>query len=114
MNQENNYMYFPYENCHFLIDFDADKCTSLEPCCWKQSKDWSVMKSVPFLIQDKSNSFFRAFYIPFLTDSYGNFNLLKRYQKFNKKGLEYKVEEPMHCTIRWVGRCSEDKTNADK
>uniref|UniRef100_A0A1A9WGU7 Mannosyltransferase n=1 Tax=Glossina brevipalpis TaxID=37001 RepID=A0A1A9WGU7_9MUSC len=80
LNQENDYMYFPYENCHFLIDFDTDKCTSLEPCYSKRSKDWSVMKSLPFLIQEKSNSFFRAFYIPFLTDSYtvyGNFNLLK-------------------------------------
>lgn len=79
-NQEDERMYFPYENCHFLIDFDDGKYTTLEPAYSHRLKDWQIIKSLPFLIQERSHRFFRAFYIPFLTDeyiSYGNFNLLK-------------------------------------
>lgn len=81
INKENEYMYFPYENCDFLIDFDEGKHTELEPNYSKRSNEWSVIKSLPFLITEKSHRLFRAFYIPFFTDNYtkyGNFNLLKR------------------------------------
>uniref|UniRef100_A0A1I8NY71 Mannosyltransferase n=1 Tax=Stomoxys calcitrans TaxID=35570 RepID=A0A1I8NY71_STOCA len=81
MNKEDERMYFPYDDCHFLIDFDEGKYTDLEPSYSKRTKDWTIMKSLPFLIQEKSHRFYRAFYIPFITDnytSYGNFNLLKR------------------------------------
>ncbi|XP_030374057.1 alpha-1,2-mannosyltransferase ALG9 [Scaptodrosophila lebanonensis] len=81
MNQEDERMYFNYEQCHFLVDFDDGKYTSLEPNYSKRTKDWTILKSLPFLIQEKSHKFLRSFYIPFLTDhhtKYGNFNLLKR------------------------------------
>ncbi|XP_055851323.1 alpha-1,2-mannosyltransferase ALG9 [Episyrphus balteatus] len=81
MNQENEYMYFDYNKCHFLIDLDEGKYTELEPNYAVRLREWSVLKSLPFLIQEKSHRLLRAFYIPFLTDNhttYGNFNLLKR------------------------------------
>ncbi|ALC46901.1 CG11851, partial [Drosophila busckii] len=80
-NQEHEHMYFDYEQCHFLIDFDEGKYTALEPSYTRRTKDWSIMKSLPFLIQEKSHRVLRAFYVPFLTDNhikYGDFNLLKR------------------------------------
>ncbi|XP_037951911.1 alpha-1,2-mannosyltransferase ALG9 [Teleopsis dalmanni] len=81
MNQEDERMYFDYQRCHFLIDFDKGTYTQLEPNYSKRTKDWIVLKSLPFLIQEKSHKLFRAFYVPFYTDNhttYGNFNLLKR------------------------------------
>ncbi|KAH8399155.1 hypothetical protein KR215_003300 [Drosophila sulfurigaster] len=80
-NLENEHMYFDYDQCHFLIDFDEGKYTELEPSYSRRTKDWSIMKSLPFLIQEKSHKVLRAFYVPFLTDNhikYGDFNLLKR------------------------------------
>lgn len=81
MNQEDERMYFDYDECDFLIDFDEGKYTALEPNYAKRTKDWTILKSLPFLIQEKSHQVFRAFYIPFFTDNhttYGNFNLLQR------------------------------------
>ncbi|XP_004529182.1 alpha-1,2-mannosyltransferase ALG9 [Ceratitis capitata] len=81
INQEDERTYFNYNNCDFLIYFDEGKYTALEPNYAKYSKEWTILKSLPFLIQEKSHKLFRAFYIPFFTDtytSYGNFNLLKR------------------------------------
>ncbi|XP_068152599.1 alpha-1,2-mannosyltransferase ALG9 [Drosophila tropicalis] len=89
MNQENEFMYFDYNQCHFLIDFDHGQYTELEPNYAKRSKDWTIMKSLPFLIPEKSHQLFRAFYVPFLTDNhiqYGDFNLLKRKTKRNANG----------------------------
>ncbi|EDX14372.1 alpha-1,2-mannosyltransferase ALG9 [Drosophila simulans] len=86
LNQENEHMYFDYDRCDFLVDFDEGKYTALEPNYSKRSKDWSVMKSLPFLIPEKSHKVLRAFYVPFLTDNhiqYGDFNLLKRKTKRN-------------------------------
>lgn len=80
-NNEDERSYFNYNNCDFLVYFDEGKYTELEPNYSKFIKDWTTYKTLPFLIQDNSHKLFRAFYIPFLTDSYttyGDFNLLKR------------------------------------
>lgn len=79
-NKEDERTYFNYNNCDFLIYFDEGKYTDLEPNYSKFTKDWTIYKTLPFLIQENSHKLLRAFYIPFLTDSYttyGDFNLLK-------------------------------------
>lgn len=79
-NQEAPSVYFDINKCHFLIDLDLGRETKLEPIYAKKRDRWKVVKSVPFLNAEKSNSFFRAFYIPFLSDKYiqtGNFSLLQ-------------------------------------
>lgn len=81
LNQENDYMYFNYTKCHFLIDLDIGKTTELEPNYSANSKEWIIMKSLKYLDHDNSHKLLRAFYIPFLSDKflkYGNLNLLKR------------------------------------
>ncbi|XP_011206987.1 alpha-1,2-mannosyltransferase ALG9 isoform X1 [Bactrocera dorsalis] len=80
-NKEDERSYFNYNNCDFLVYFDEGKYTDLEPNYSKLFKEWTTYKTLPFLIQENSHKLFRAFYIPFLTDSYttyGDFNLLKR------------------------------------
>lgn len=80
-NQEDERIYFPYENCNFLIDFDDGKYSDLQPAYSRRTEEWQILKSLPFLVQNRSHRLFRAFYIPFLTDeyiSYGSFNLLQR------------------------------------
>jgi alpha-1,2-mannosyltransferase len=86
MNQENEYMYFDYEKCHFLmdIDFGDDETTKLEPNYTAMTKEWEVYKSLPFINAKKSNRFMRAFYIPVVNElfvKYGNFNILRRIKK---------------------------------
>lgn len=79
-NQEEPSVYFDVNKCHFLIDLDLGRETKLEPIYAKKRDKWKVVKNVPFLNAEKSNSFFRAFYIPFLSDKYvqvGNFSLLQ-------------------------------------
>lgn len=86
-NEEDKRMYFPYEHCQFLIDFDSGNYSRLEPAYSQRTSEWQLLKSLPFLVQDRSNRFFRSFYVPFLSDeyvTYGNFNLLKR-NKSNRK-----------------------------
>lgn len=85
-NREEPSLYFDIDKCHFLLDLDLGKETPLEPIYANNVDRWKVVKSLPFLNVEKSNSLFRAFYIPFLTDKYvqyGNFSLLQA-NKFTK------------------------------
>ncbi|XP_017768643.1 PREDICTED: alpha-1,2-mannosyltransferase ALG9 [Nicrophorus vespilloides] len=78
-NLEEKSQYFDISKCHFLLDLDLGKETPLEPNYSVQDR-WKVVKSLPFLNAEKSNSFLRAFYIPFITNKYvqyGNYNLLQ-------------------------------------
>ncbi|KAF5295400.1 hypothetical protein FQA39_LY13061 [Lamprigera yunnana] len=79
-NEEEKSVYFNINKCHFLLDLDLDKSSELEPIYARKTDKWIVIKSLPFLNAEKSNSIFRAFYIPFLSDQYiryGNFSLLQ-------------------------------------
>lgn len=81
MNQENDAMYFNYEKCHFLFDLDVGKDSELEPNYSKNTKEWTIIKSIPFLNAEKSQAIYRAFFIPYISNryvEYGQFNLLKR------------------------------------
>lgn len=86
-NREEPSLYFDINKCHFLLDLDVGRETELEPNYSKQRDKWKVVKSLPFLNAEKSSSFFRSFYIPFLTDyyvHYGNFSLLQANKIFKK------------------------------
>lgn len=74
-------MLFDYDRCHFLLDFDTGRYTDREPNYAARVKEWSVLKSVPFLDAQQSHPFFRTFWVPFFGDDYvkyGNLNLLQR------------------------------------
>lgn len=79
-NREEPSLYFNLTKCHFLLDLDLDKETDLEPNYARMKDRWKVLKSYTFLNAEKSHRFFRAFYVPFLSDKYvqyGNFSLLQ-------------------------------------
>lgn len=81
MNKENEAIYFNETRCHFLFDYDSGRYTDLEPNYAGRKKDWEVVKTVPFLDATESHRIFRAFYIPFLSEShvvYRDFNILRR------------------------------------
>lgn len=81
LNLGNPAMHFNYTKCHFLFDLDLGRETELEPNYAKNTKDWTILKSLPFLNAEKSQSIYRAFFIPFISDryvEYGQLNLLKR------------------------------------
>lgn len=78
-------MLFDYGRCHFLLDLDTGRYSDREPNYAAREKEWTVLKSVPFLDARGSHPFFRTFYVPFVGDDYvkyGNLNLLQRY-RFN-------------------------------
>lgn len=72
-NKENDFMFFNYSKCHFLLDLDLGVYTALEPNYANRTKDWVPKKSLKFLNTAKSHKIFRAFYIPFLSESYVNY-----------------------------------------
>lgn len=79
-NKEVPGLYFDINKCHFLLDLNTGKETDLEPIFEKKLDKWKVLKSYAFLLADKSNIFFRAFYVPFVGENfvtYGNFSLLQ-------------------------------------
>lgn len=81
MNQENASIYVNYTDCHFIFDLDLGKSSELEPNYAHMKKDWVILKSLPFVNAEKSQSIYRAFYIPKISDrfvEYGKLNLLKR------------------------------------
>lgn len=86
-NQENDAMYFDYTKCHFIFDFETGKETEFEPNYANNTKEWEILKSIPYLNAEKSQAIYRAFYIPYISErfiEYGQFNLLKR-KKLNSK-----------------------------
>ncbi|KAJ1528897.1 hypothetical protein ONE63_007266 [Megalurothrips usitatus] len=79
-NMEEPSRYFPLEKCHFIIDAYLGYESALEPHYASNSSAWTVVKSLPFLNAAKSDKFFRAFYIPYLSSKfceYGTYYLLK-------------------------------------
>lgn len=86
-NREEPSLYFDINKCHFLLDLDVGRETELEPIYAKKRDKWKLVKNLRFLDAEKSSSFFRSFYIPFLTDKYvhyGNFSLIQA-NKISKK-----------------------------
>lgn len=84
MNQFNSNMLFDISKCDYMIDFDTEKPFSpneTEPNYSKNSAEWEIVHSVPFLNSGLSHSFYRAFFVPYLGKNYvkfGSYNLLVR------------------------------------
>lgn len=83
MNRENAFMYFDYDKCDFIVDFDLKmkKHSPLEPNYSLRTEEWTIIKEVPFLNAQLSHPIYRAFYIPFVSFKYikyGSFNLLQK------------------------------------
>ncbi|KAL3846811.1 hypothetical protein ACJMK2_017765 [Sinanodonta woodiana] len=79
--------------CHYLIDLDLPKETELEPRYAANLEEWKVLASVKFLDASRSHRFFRAFYVPFLSDKfcvYEDYNLLRTTR--TKKAYKSKTE----------------------
>ncbi|CAH0557064.1 unnamed protein product [Brassicogethes aeneus] len=81
-NEEEPSLYFNVNKCHLLVDLDLGKETEFEPNYAKQKDHWKVIKTYRFLNSEKSNKFFRAFYVPFLSHdgdyvTFADFNLLQ-------------------------------------
>ncbi|XP_044750721.1 alpha-1,2-mannosyltransferase ALG9 [Coccinella septempunctata] len=79
-NLENPNVYININKCHFLLDLDLGKETVLEPNYGSMTNRWKIITSYSFLNSEKSNKFFRAFFIPYLSSNYiefGNFSLLR-------------------------------------
>jgi alpha-1,2-mannosyltransferase len=100
MNQENPFMYFDYENCDFLVDFDLKmkkKLPPLEPNYSSRTDEWTIIKEVPFLNAQLSHPIYRAFYIPYVSYKhikYGSFNLLQKYVEPSESAEETEESTP--------------------
>lgn len=80
MNREEPTRYFNLDKCHFVLDLDNGIETILEPNYSRFNDNFTIIKSSKFLNSAKSHRFFRAFYIPFLSDkycTYDSYNLLQ-------------------------------------
>lgn len=81
LNQANAAMYTNYEDCDFLLDLDTEVYTELEPNYEAFTKDWQILRRIPFINSAESNLFLRSFYVPIVSKAYNvyyNFNLFKR------------------------------------
>lgn len=73
-NMEEPSLYFPESKCHFMLDLESGRPTKLEPEYALQKDKWKQIRTLPFLNADKSHKFFRAFYIPFVSEHFITFN----------------------------------------
>ncbi|XP_046393537.1 alpha-1,2-mannosyltransferase ALG9 [Ischnura elegans] len=88
MNREETSRYVSVKDCHFLVDLDLERETTLEPRYSLQTDNWTLVASIPFLDAERSHKIFRAFYIPWISErycTYASFNLLQS-TRFSVKG----------------------------
>ncbi|XP_033760507.1 alpha-1,2-mannosyltransferase ALG9-like [Pecten maximus] len=93
MNREEKSRYVDISKCHYLIDLDLDQESPLEPRYSQKKDEWKILLSVEFLDASRSHRFFRAFYIPFISNkycSYVNYNILKTTR--TKRGSRQKTD----------------------
>ncbi|RWS25369.1 alpha-1:2-mannosyltransferase ALG9-like protein [Leptotrombidium deliense] len=87
MNREEPSRYIEVADCHFLIDSDYPESAEFDPPYSRMSNDWEVIFSYSFLDNRNSPHFWRAFYVPFVTEmkcSYVKYNLLRsKHLQFN-------------------------------
>ena len=82
------YVSNPAGSCDFIVVLELPDTTGLEPAYSANAAQWEEEFSVEFLDAKRSNRFFRAFYIPFLSwskCSYGKYVLLKNINKPHAK-----------------------------
>uniref|UniRef100_A0AAR2LVZ6 Mannosyltransferase n=1 Tax=Pygocentrus nattereri TaxID=42514 RepID=A0AAR2LVZ6_PYGNA len=79
-NLEEPSRYVDLKHCHYLVDLATDMEAPREPCYAANKDEWSVIAEKPFLDASKSSRFFRAFFIPFLSEhhtTYSRYVILK-------------------------------------
>ncbi|XP_065887742.1 alpha-1,2-mannosyltransferase ALG9-like [Dysidea avara] len=67
-NQEETSRYFDISKCHFLVDLDNREITPREPRYILDNSTWTVVHRFSFLDLQRSHSFFRSFYFPYISD----------------------------------------------
>ncbi|CAG2178239.1 unnamed protein product, partial [Oppiella nova] len=80
LNLEEPSRYVNVSECHFLIDTDTADANGYELQFSRDTENWESIQSLPFLDTKNSPTLFRAFYVPFITESKCNFvdyNLLR-------------------------------------
>jgi len=88
MNMEERGRYVDVSTCHFLVDFDTNHPTELEPRYSQQTDKWKVFYEMDFLdAYESKNKLYRAFYVPFKFWSENTFN---KYQVLISKTLKLK------------------------
>lgn len=70
LNAEEPTRYINVTRCHFLIDLDVQTATEFEPRYSQNLKEWTAVVTAKFLDNPRSHRFFRAFFIPFLSNRY--------------------------------------------
>ena len=81
MNREEVSRYVDIDRCHYIIDLETPDTAPLEPNYSVMTDRWKTIHSEKFLIAKHSNNFFRAFYIPLLSEKYcfyGRYNVLEK------------------------------------
>ncbi|XP_054611347.1 alpha-1,2-mannosyltransferase ALG9 isoform X3 [Dunckerocampus dactyliophorus] len=79
-NLEEPSRYVDVRQCHYLVDLDTEEETPHEPRYAANKEEWNIIAYKPFLQASRSSPFFRAFYIPFLSErhtSYRQYVILK-------------------------------------
>ncbi|XP_062844640.1 alpha-1,2-mannosyltransferase ALG9 [Trichomycterus rosablanca] len=69
-NLEELSRYVDLKQCHYLVDLATDTETPREPRYAANKDEWSIVAEKPFLDASKSSRFFRAFFVPFLSEHY--------------------------------------------
>lgn len=98
MNREEPSRYVDVSSCDFLIDFDNGETAAMEPKYAADTDRWELAFSSRFLIASQSHRLFRAFFIPFVSEShcvYGSYQLLRaKRQASNKTVPKRKNSKP--------------------
>ncbi|KAL7838557.1 hypothetical protein AOLI_G00269610 [Acnodon oligacanthus] len=79
-NLEEPSRYVDLKHCHYLVDLATDMEAPREPRYAANKDEWSVIAEKPFLDASKSSRFFRAFFVPFLSEhhtTYSRYVILK-------------------------------------
>jgi len=80
-NREEPSRYISPEECAYMIDLEFE---GQHEKFYSQEEGWEEVVSFPFLHKEQSHPFFRAFYVPFLSDKYtswAKYSLLKNTAK---------------------------------
>ncbi|KAL6463398.1 hypothetical protein MHYP_G00277890 [Metynnis hypsauchen] len=73
-NLEEPSRYVDLKHCHYLVDLATDTEAPREPRYAANKDEWSVIAEKPFLDASKSSRFFRAFFVPFLSENHTTYS----------------------------------------
>ncbi|XP_051552085.1 alpha-1,2-mannosyltransferase ALG9-like isoform X1 [Myxocyprinus asiaticus] len=73
-NLEEPSQYVELKQCHYLVDLATDTEAPREPQYSANKEEWSIIADKPFLDTNRSSRFFRAFFIPFLSEQYTTYS----------------------------------------